>query len=89
MEQNRMHITNRTFPSLLRANNSLIEVIGNRRILIENHSGVSAYTREHIRVKTCDGMICITGTDFVLECISKYQLVITGCVHCVNIEMGR
>lgn len=62
---------------------TLLELVGARRILIENHLGISAYGRELICVKTSYGQLCIKGCNMELAQLSKNQLVITGDIHCI------
>ena len=49
----------------------LIEIIADRRVLIENHHGVYRYTREQICIQTKGGMIKVDGKQLFLEKISK------------------
>ena len=67
----------------------LLELSGQRRVLIENHHGVTQYSREEICVKVCFGLFCICGTGLELACMSKERLVITGCIETVQLLKGR
>ena len=66
----------------------LLEIIGNQRVLIENHQGVTAYGQNEIRVKVCFGQMCVSGADLKLACMSKHQLVIIGQIHGISIFKG-
>lgn len=68
----------------------LIEIIADRRVLIENHRGVYRYTREQICVHTVSGMVRIDGQKLFLERMSHDQLIIVGKIDGVSIcRSGR
>ena len=58
----------------------IVEICGNRRVLIENHQGILSYNEGEILVKVCFGMISVTGDALCLCRLSKEQLAITGNV---------
>lgn len=64
----------------------LAEIIGNRRILIENHQGIIAYADDEICIKAGKGSLRIEGAQLELECISQDRVVITGHIHCVRLS---
>lgn len=66
----------------------LVELAGERRVLIENHGGVTAYGRESIRVRVRYGQVCICGKDLELARMTKEQLVICGSIDSVSIIRG-
>ena len=76
-------------PMLALPGRSLIEIVGSDRILIENHKGIIAYTCEVIRVRTADGIVSVCGSNMAIQCMSKFQLVVTGCIRAVTMETGR
>lgn len=63
---------------------SLTEITGNKRVLIEHHKGIGAYSSYEIHVHTRYGYICVEGAGLLLECISCEQIVITGEISCVK-----
>lgn len=63
----------------------LIEVVSDKRVLIENHLGVTVYSTNEIRVRVSFGIVQICGNGMRLARITKEQLVILGCVNCVNL----
>lgn len=65
---------------------SIIEIAGDRRVLIENHFGVKAYSREKIVVKVKFGCICVCGCDLELLRMSKEQLIIRGEIDGVTLQ---
>ena len=66
----------------------LVEIAGQRRVLIENHRGVSCYGAEQIRVRVKYGEISVSGTGLELARMTGQQLVITGNIHCVHLMGG-
>lgn len=62
----------------------LIEMISDKRVLIENHQGICRYTREQICIYAQCGIICVNGQNLYLEKMSKEQMVITGNVNGVH-----
>jgi len=67
----------------------LIELSGQRRVLIENHRGVIQYGTNEICVKVCYGHVNISGSGLELTRMTKDQLVITGCINSVRLCAGR
>ena len=67
----------------------LIEIAGERRVLIENHRGVIEYGTQTIRVKVKFGQICICGSGLELTKMTKGQLIICGRVNAVQLIRGR
>lgn len=66
----------------------LVEIVGDRAVLIENHCGVVSYSPECVSVKAKRGCICVHGSGLVLTKMSKEQLRICGTIR--NVELrGR
>ena len=64
----------------------LVEIIDNRRVLIENHHGVNEYGESLIRVKVKSGTICVSGCKLELSRMTKGQLIISGIIECVKLN---
>lgn len=64
----------------------LVEISGQRRVLIENHRGVSGYGRQQITVRVSYGEISVRGCGLELARMSREQLVITGRIDCVSLN---
>ena len=63
---------------------------GDRRVLIENHGGVTQYSAERIGVRVSYGTVCIMGCGLELKQMTKERLVIAGRIDSVNlIRRGR
>lgn len=64
---------------------SLVELAGDRRVLVENHYGVCQYSPEKICVKVRWGMVAVSGQALELTRMTKEQLVITGKIVGINL----
>lgn len=63
----------------------IIEVAGDRRVLIERHKGVVQYGSDKICVKVKFGTVCVCGSCLELARMTKEQLVISGRVDSVTL----
>ncbi len=68
---------------------SLVEILGNSRVLIENHLGVQGYDREKIMVKVHLGTVTICGSCMEMVRMTKEQLVICGHIDSISLQGGR
>ncbi len=66
----------------------IVEMVGDRRLLVENHKGVIDYSDGTICVRVKFGKLRISGECLSLAYMSKWQLIITGYIHAVAIERG-
>lgn len=64
----------------------IVEIAGERRVLIENHKGVAAYGRERILVNVNFGLICICGCNLEMLHMTREQLVICGRIDSVGLQ---
>ena len=64
----------------------IVELAGERRVLIERHQGMTEYSRERICVKVSYGMVCIYGCGLELSCMTREQLIISGRIDCVQLQ---
>lgn len=65
---------------------SLVEICGRGRVLIENHKGVTEYSDEQISVRVRFGTVCISGKELRLCRMSGCQLVISGKIEAVYLN---
>ena len=63
----------------------VVELVGNSRILIENHLSVLCYEKEKICVKMKYGYLRICGNELVIGRMAKCQLVIMGEVQSIQL----
>lgn len=64
----------------------LVEIAGDRRVLIEHHQGVVAYGPGEICVRVRFGQVRILGSNLCIAKMSAEQLVIRGCVSGVELR---
>lgn len=68
----------------------IIEISGDRRVLIEQHQGVVAYGCQEIRVRVKYGLVSVTGSGLRLARMTGDQIVICGCVNGIQlVKSGR
>lgn len=63
----------------------LVEIWGDRRVLIENHRGVSRYAADQICVRVSYGEVSVRGCNLELARMNGRQLVICGRIDCVTL----
>lgn len=63
----------------------VVELAGERRVLIERHGGVTEYSGERICVKVRYGQVCVCGCGLELTRMTREQLVISGRIDCVQL----
>ncbi len=63
----------------------IVEIAGDRRVVIENHGGVTQYSREKIGVKVKFGTVCVCGCGLELVRMSRDQLIIVGRIDSVHL----
>ena len=64
---------------------SLLELAGDRRILIENHISVVHYSTQQVLVRVEFGQLCIKGNALQLTRLGKEQLVILGQIDTIKL----
>ena len=64
----------------------LVEIAGDKRVLIEHHCGVTQYGRCRISVRVKFGTIIIAGAGLELAKMTGQQLIVTGKIECVQLE---
>ena len=68
---------------------SLLELTGDRQVLIENHQGVTQYSRERIGVNVSYGELLVCGRGLELARMSQGQLVVSGAVDSIQLCRRR
>lgn len=64
----------------------IVELAGDRRVLIESHRGVKAYGREKIIVKVKYGCVCVCGCGLEILRMTREQLVIRGRIDGITLQ---
>lgn len=63
----------------------IVELSGDRRILVENHLGLTQYSSQKICVKVKFGQIAVCGCHLELSQMTRQQLIISGQIDAVTI----
>lgn len=64
---------------------TIVELAGDRRVLIEHHMGVTQYSGERICVRVKYGNVMICGQCMELSRMTREQLIITGRIDSVTL----
>jgi sporulation protein YqfC len=68
---------------------TLIELLEDTRVLIEQHRGILVYGESEILISTSFGNVAVIGSSLILRHISKEKLVITGTVIELKLQRQR
>ena len=63
----------------------LIEILGRKQVLLENHGGVCGYSPECVCVRVSYGQIHISGSDLQIVRMTRDQLVVWGKISEVKL----
>ena len=63
----------------------LVEIAGEKRVLVENHLGVVGYSTEEIQIKVCFGVLVVLGCGLRFVQINREQLVINGQIDSITL----
>lgn len=67
----------------------IVELLGDGRVLIENHRGVIQYGSDQIRTRVSFGTVCVVGSNLRLRLMTGEKLVILGRIDGVEIQRGQ
>lgn len=67
---------------------SVMEIVGNQQIIIENHCGITEYTGNTIGVRLKWGNLLVSGKNLQITRMEKCQMVITGVLDGLEIRQG-
>ena len=76
-------------PGELLPGQSVVELAGDRRVLIENHRGVTEYGQGKISVRVRYGLVVVCGCGLELSRMTREQLVITGQIDGITLHRGK
>ena len=65
---------------------TLVEIVGFDRVLIEHHSGINQYSDCCIGVKVKKGQIIVNGGHLRLMQMTADQVIISGCIQSIQLE---
>lgn len=66
----------------------IVEIVGEQRVLIENHCGIAGYGTNEIQIRVSFGLVCILGDNLQIARVTKEQMVIFGQINSVSILRG-
>lgn len=66
----------------------VVELLGEGRVLIENHKGVTLYSGEVIQAKVGFGAISVKGSNLRLRLMTAEKLVIVGRICEIQVVRG-
>ncbi|MEG0371830.1 MAG: sporulation protein YqfC [Clostridium sp.] len=69
-----------SLPKDIVLNMPVIRMVGNREVVIENHSGILEYNTEVIKVRSALGCVILKGTGFHIKDINHEYIYILGNV---------
>ena len=66
----------------------IVEICDNKRVLIENHNGITCYGDNEIFVKVKKGNVYVRGENLYLCRMNKTKLIISGRILSVHMHIG-
>lgn len=66
----------------------IIEIYGDRRVLVEGRCTVVQYGSNCIKLRNACGTVCVHGCGLMMVELSQYQMIITGKVENISIARG-
>ena len=67
----------------------IVEISGDRRVLVEHHSGVTAYCSTQIGIKVKFGEILVCGNCLEFTRMTRHQLIINGQIDSVVLRRRK
>lgn len=67
----------------------IVELLGDGRVLIENHRGVTEYCPEKIQARVSFGAVRVVGCNLRLRLMTGQKLVIAGQIDGIEVLRGR
>ena len=65
---------------------SKITAYSDNQIIVENYKGILEYTNEKIRIKTCSGILLISGKNLCIRAVTDCDILIDGTFCSVGWE---
>ncbi len=66
----------------------VVEILGDHRVLVENHSGVTKYGETDICIRVHYGYVRVSGCHLHLAKMTRQQIIICGTIDSVNLCRG-
>lgn len=74
-------------PNNALSDNFDLRMHGNKKVIIENHLGLTLYEDNMVSVKTNDQDITIKGSKFKIEEINNYKVIVKGNIKEIIFSM--
>ena len=74
-------------PNNALSDNFDLRMHGNKKVIIENHLGITIYEDNIVSVKTNDQDITIKGSKFKIEEINNYKVIVKGNIKEIIFSM--
>jgi len=62
-----------------------ITAVGGHSLLVENHTGIAAFTESRIVLNSRAGTVCALGSGLSLSCVRAGAAIIRGNIRCVEL----
>ena len=69
--------------------NPVVELAGDRRVIVEGHRGVECYSRELICIRVSYGTVSVQGRGLEFARMNQEQLVICGCIDKIELQRRK
>ncbi len=74
-------------PNNALSDNFDLRMHGNKKVIIENHLGITVYEDNMVNVKTNEQNITIKGSKFKIEEINNYKVIVKGNIKEIIFSM--
>ena len=74
-------------PNNALSDNFELKMHGNKKVIIENHLGITVYDEKMVSIKTNDQYITIKGSKFKIEEINNYKVIVKGNIKEIIFSM--
>ena len=74
-------------PNNALSDNFELRMHGNKKVIIENHLGLTVYDDDMVSIKTNDQDITIKGSKFKIEEINNYKVIVKGNIKEIIFSM--
>lgn len=65
-------------PNDAMSDNFDLRMHGNKKVIIENHLGITIYDNDQVGVRTIENTILIKGSKFKIEEINNFNVIVRG-----------
>ncbi len=67
---------------------TIVELAGECRVLIENHRGLAQYGTRCVAVRTRYGLLQICGEGLSISNMTRERLIVNGCISVIQLLRG-